>query len=72
LGASLLMPVGSGPGDTSEVCTTADGIINCVDVSSGSDGLYLWPILVVVVLVVAPLAMAVHLYHAAGRRAANA
>jgi uncharacterized membrane protein len=70
LAATVLMPVGSASSN-SEVCTTANGITECVETASGSSGLHLWPVLLVAVLVVAPLAMAAHLYQAAGSRAAE-
>jgi uncharacterized membrane protein len=75
LGAAFVMPMATGS-DTSEICTGSatdgPGVLECVDVTSGSSGTSLWPILLIVVLVVAPVVMATYLYRAAGRRAAIA
>jgi hypothetical protein len=46
--------------------------VNCIETSSGSSDPYVWPYLVLAVIVVAPLVMATYLYRTAGRRAAIA
>jgi len=71
LSAALLMSSRSSS-DTTEVCAESvrGGVMDCVEVPSGSAGTPLWSIVLIAVLAIAPLVVAIHLYRAAGRRAA--